>query len=174
MPRIGFLVILLAAPLFADSITIGTLTYLGTNSAGYSSYSVNFDTTGVTAHPFELNLALGGSFGPFSSVQELTLGPGPGIINCPCTAVEISIYFPSSQPPTLQLVSGSLFHPLPITNSFILPLAGQMFIQPGQSVLIEITAVPEPGTMLLVASGLPFLLKCLQRPRRQIISGPSS
>ncbi|HWO32446.1 MAG TPA: PEP-CTERM sorting domain-containing protein [Candidatus Acidoferrum sp.] len=39
-----------------------------------------------------------------------------------------------------------------------LPLPGQSFIQPGQSVPIVITAVPEPGTALLLGIGLASLV----------------
>jgi hypothetical protein len=180
MRRLGFLLLLLSTPALADSITIGTFTYVGTNPQGLSTYQAVFNS-GVTAEPlFFPVVVLGFQFGaqtlgPFDSSNTITLGPGPGILNCPCSFVSFTPVLSQSSPTfTFLLANGQLFNALSASTSIILPLPGETLVQPGQSVPITLTAVPEPSTALLVGIGLTILIVIVRWKPRTATPGASS
>jgi hypothetical protein len=166
MPRLFFALFFLSAPALANSvITIGTFTYLGPNSQGRSQYEIELNTNGVTAEPFTLvGVAIGSNNGgatfeiPTTADFDLTI-TGGGFGNCPCTSIFLSLGIsPSGRPVTFLLANGTPFTAYALDTSTLLPLSGQFFIQPGQSVPITLTAVPEPGTALLIGFGLASLV----------------
>lgn len=164
MRRLGFLLLLLSTPALADSITIGTFTYLGTNAQGLSTYQAVFNS-GVTAEPLFFPIVLLGnqfgaqSLGPFYSSNTITLGPGPSILNCPCTFVSFAVVLSQSSPTfTFLLANGQPFSAFSVSTSIVLPLTGETFVQPGQSVPITLTSVPEPSAALLMSIGLTILI----------------
>lgn len=164
MRRIGFLLLLFAAPALADSITIGTFTYVGTNSQGFSTYQAVFNS-GVTAEPLFFNSAVlliqipggnidGISIGSVSGSSTLTIGPMLNL-SCPCTFISFLLYLNQT---TFLLANGQSFHTFGTsTPAIILPLAGDSFVQPGQSVPIILREVPEPSMAVLMSIGLTIL-----------------
>lgn len=169
MRRLLLLVLFLTSPCFADSvafpdaITIGTFTFVGISQSAYgidNVLRVTFNTTGVTAQPLVLNLGFGNqwggaTFGPFTSVGTFTTTGG--IIACApgseCPFLSILVFWPN-YPVSFLLANGKTFTPLEGTGSLILPLPGQQYVQPGQSVPILVRPVPEPTTMLLFGTGV--------------------
>ncbi len=165
MRLLTFLLLLLTAPAFADSIDIGTLSYLGLNSQGISQYQVVINTNGITAAPIMFDIGIGNdqggaALGPYNTTLPINIiYLGAGIPSCPCTSLTFGVIFDlSSLPTTFQLANGKSFTPITTTNSTILPLPGQTFIQPGQSVPILITSVPEPATVSLMGIGMICLI----------------
>lgn len=168
-----FVLLFLSIPALANSVasvTIGTLTYLGPNSEGASQYQIDLDSHDVTAEPFMSIVAvIGNDLGAESIEIPTTAGFNlvitRGFNNCPCTSISLSlvISYDTSQKVTVLLANGKSFTAFAVDTSTILPLQGQSFIEPGQSVPIELTAVPESGTALLLGIGLAGLLV---RPRR--------
>ena len=171
MRRLFFAFLLVTAPAFADSITIGTLTYLGTNSQGYSTYQVVLNTTGITAEPHLVDIGIGANqigatYGPFNSVDTITFGPGGGVPNCgPCPSISVIAWFPNDK--TFLLANAESFTPWKSTSPLIVPLPGHSTILAGQSAPIIITSVPEPGTAFLIGIGLASLIA-----RRRFSSSP--
>jgi len=158
----------------ANSITIGQIQFLGTNSQGVSAFKVILNTTGVTASSVTLrNLTLIEK-GTAESTGTITLpatilflgGAGFKLPACPCKSAQIKLFFDTQQKTiTLQLADGELF----VTNSkpvfFLLPLPKQRFLTAGQSEPIVLTSVPEPAAVTLFSGGLALLLY-LQRSSR--------
>lgn len=176
MRYLTFLLLLLTAPAFADSIDIGTLSYLGPNAQGFSQYQVLINTNRITAAPIMFDIGIGtdqgsAELGPYNTTLPLNLlfhgGPSQGLPPCPCASIGFSVVFDlSSLPTTFLLANGKSFTPLTSTNSTILPLPGQTFILPGQSVPILITSVPEPATVSLMGIGMICLIaQWKRRPR---------
>jgi len=76
MRFLTFLLLLLTAPAFADSITIGTLSYLGPNAQGISQYQVVVNTNGITAAPIMFDIGIGNdqggaALGPYTTPRCL-------------------------------------------------------------------------------------------------------
>jgi len=162
MYRVVLAFVCLTAPALANSITIGTLTYLGENSQGASQYQIQINTNGITAQPFGNVLSrFGTDLGsltfaiPTTAAFTETFLGGNGLHNCPCTSISLTMLFDAQgHRITFLLANGQPFTAHGISTATLLPLSGQSFIQPNQSVPIQITAVPEPTTMLLLGSGL--------------------
>src|SRR5262252_616589 len=73
----------------------------------------------------------GVTFGPFSSVSTFTLGPGPGVPNCPCSLVSSIAWFPNDT--TLTLANGYPFKVWKNIDPLIVPLPGNSTVIAGQS-----------------------------------------
>jgi hypothetical protein len=147
---------------WANSITIGQLEYLGTNAQEVSAFKVIVDPTGVTGTQLNLtNLTLSvkgisQSTGAITTPTTLLFVGGPGQVlpSCPCQMATLNIFLSNNnQPVTLRLANGELFT-VPALTSVILKSFNGRALEPGASVAISLTAVPEPGTLALVGSGL--------------------
>ena len=166
------LLLFLPSAAFANSLPIGTLTYLGENSQGASQYRIQIDTTGITAEPFtNLVAEVGGKLGAGTIGIPTTAGftqiISEGFTNCPCTSFFFALFLSDipSHPVTFLLANGQSFTAYSKDISTLLPLEGETFLQPGQSVPIVLTAVPEPGTLFLTCSGILVFLVRRRRPR---------
>jgi hypothetical protein len=162
---------------FADSITVGTLTFLGYNSQGLSEFQMSFiSTAGITAEPLNFEVAIlvnGGSADDHfvTTSEPVTFlemgGPATGLPPCPCGSLGVLLFFDNAydDPFTFLLANGEPFKAYHQNISTMLPLPGQDFIQIKQSAPITITSVPEPATLLLFAVGLTPIAWCTFRER---------
>ena len=162
MMRLLLSLLLLSGSAWANSITIGELEYLSTNAQGVSGYKLTFDTTGVTALPLTFanaTLTVGAghqSTGPIntSTMPILFLGgAGFKLPSCPCTSLRLQLVLAGNAPFSFTLANGELFTTSRVSVTLLLPLSGGT-LQPGASIPITLTAVPEPGTGALTSTGL--------------------
>jgi hypothetical protein len=169
------LLLLLAGFARADSITIGQIQFLGTEN-GVGGFKVSLDTTGVTAGPLtfaHLVLSVRGSLEayPVSVTTPAAIlfvaGPGLGLPACPCDSVTLKLVLSSSDHPiTFTLADGTPFEAKAINISVLRPGVGGQ-LQPGDSAAIVLTSIPEPATLVLLATGLPLLTKRALAARRK-------
>ena len=173
MIRLLLSLLLLTGSAWGTSITIGELEYLSTDH-GVSGYKLILDTTGVTALPLTFVnaiLTVGGkqeSTGPITSATPPILflgGPGKGLPSCPCTSLRLQLILPGNMPFSFTLANGQLFTTNHVSVTFLLPLSGRN-LQPGASIPIMLTAVPEPETWALMSTGLIALWVCSRRGTR--------
>jgi len=158
----------------ADSITIGQVQFLGTEQ-GVSAFKVTLDTTGVTAGPLtftDLFLSVQGSSEETGSITTPATflflgGSGFGLPACPCDSITLKLVLSSSNRPiTFTLADGSLFTAKAINVSILgTGVSGQL--QAGDSAAIVLTSVPEPATVLLLATGLPLVTRRVLSARRR-------
>jgi hypothetical protein len=155
------LLLLLAGFARADSITIGEIQFLGTEN-GVSAFKVSLDTTGITAGPLtisDLFLSVQGSSEDTGSIMTPVTflflgGAGFGLPACPCDSVLLKLVLSSSnQPITFTLADGTLFTAKAINISVLNPGVGGQ-LQPGDRANIVLTSIPEPATLVLLATGL--------------------
>jgi hypothetical protein len=174
MIRLLLSLFLLTGSAWGTSITIGELQYLSTDH-GVSGYKLILNTTGVTALPLTFVnaiLTVGGrqeSTGPITSATPPVLfegGPGLKLPSCPCTSLRLQLVFPGNMPVTFMLANGQLFTTNHVSVTFLLPLTGHRNLQPGASIPIMLTAVPEPETWALMSTGLIVLWFCSRRGMR--------
>lgn len=173
----GFVAILFVALLApvaarANSITIGQLQYLGTNSQGMSAFKVTLNTTGVTAAPLVLSNVFLTEKGVTQQTGSLTTpvailfagGPGLGLPGCPCPSINLQLQLsPNGNFVTFQLANGELFTTRSNANFVLLPLAGHKHLEPGQSVPLVLVAVPEVQSSILFLSGMAAIIACCYR-----------
>lgn len=157
--------VLLTEPAFADSITIGTATYIGSGSWGHPSktmLAVYLDTRGLIFDSYMPSL-------PYSLLFDVNVygwtglmatDPPTGILIdpphfCPCEAVVFTMSLVSTGP--FRLANGDLFNPTSTITVTIEPLPGLTYVQYGQSVNIVLTSqptpTPEPASLFLFGSG---------------------
>jgi len=145
---------LLTTPVFADSITIGSITFLSQGTWGNprkSIVEIQLDTTGVTYDAYALGLpyslllninVFGWDTGPLATIPSSGMLVDPPHF-CPC---ESAVF-----------VMTLLFNPVTTFTITMEPLPGQTYLQPGQTVAIVLTSVPtpvpEPASLLLLCSG---------------------
>jgi hypothetical protein len=151
----------------ANSIAIGQIQFLGTNSQGVSAFKVILDTTGVTASALTLrNLKLiengsAESTGNLTSPVTLLFLAGAGfrLPPCPCKSAEIELSFPTQKKTfALQLANGELFVTRSTPVFFLRALPHHRFLIAGQSEPLVLTSVPEPASLTLFSGGLALLL----------------
>ena len=156
---------LLTTPVFADSITIGSITFLSQGTWGNprkSIVAIQLDTTGVTYDAYALGLpyslllninVFGWDTGPLATIPSSGMFVDPPHF-CPCESAVFVMTLLGTGP--FCLANGELFNP--VTNFTMEPLPGQTYLQPGQTVAIVLTSVPtpvpEPASLLLLGSGL--------------------
>jgi PEP-CTERM motif len=180
-----FALLLLTAPVFADSITIGSLTYVGTgvpDSPRKAKFELYFNTEGLTFYngfpggpvPLVLDVQLfGWDAGVFSTIPGLGTATGALLDPphyCPCEAVVFNMSLLETYP--FRLANGKLFIPSPTITVSFYPLPGQTYLQTGQSVAIVLNSlpspVPEPASLLLLANGLLATAGVVWRKRRAL------
>jgi hypothetical protein len=153
----------------ANSITIGQVQFLGTNSQGVSAFKITVNDAGITASALTLaNLMLmengtAENAGVVTSPASILFLAGPGLrlAACPCKSAEIRLSFPTKQATfTLQLANGDLFVTSASPIFFLRPLAGNSFLTAGQSEALVLKSVPEPSPFSLFSGGVGLLL-CL-------------
>jgi hypothetical protein len=161
---ISTLFLVLTGAAWANSITIGQLTYLGTSN-GVSDYQLKLDTTGITASPLTLVnsiLSVGGQHentGQITSTSVIlfTGGAGLGLPSCPCNSIGVQLVFSSTgQPFTFMLANGTSFTSYGTVDLTLLR-ADDHHLEPGDTVPITLTEVPEPWSLALVGTGLAAL-----------------
>jgi hypothetical protein len=156
---------LLTAPAFANSITIGSATYLGHGSWGNPSKTmllVQLDTRGLIFDNYVPGL-------PYSLLFEVNVDGWTGLLAtdlptgilidpphyCPCEAIVFTMSLVGTGP--FRLANGQLFNPNSTITVTIEPLPGQTYVQYGQTVNIVLTSqstpTPEPTSLLLFGSG---------------------
>lgn len=163
---------------WANSITIGQLQYLGTNTQAISAFKVILDPTGVTSTQLtllNLTLSVNGasqSTGPITTPTTLLFVGGPDHLlpSCPCAMVGLQLFLSvDNKPVTFRLADGQLFTTAGSASLLLAPANGRRFLEPGNSVPITLTAVPEPGTFALIGSG--FAIMVYGRSRLGMPSG---
>lgn len=174
MIRLLLSLLLLSGSAWGTSIIIGQLEYLSTDH-GVSGYKLILDTTGVTAVPLTFVnaiLTVGGkqeSTGSITSATPPILflgGPGKGLPSCPCTSLRLQLVLPGNMPFSFTLANGQLFTTNHVSVTLLLPLSGRN-LQPGASIPIILTAVPEPETWAMMSTGLIVLWVCSNRGTRR-------
>jgi len=158
---------LLTTPVFADSITIGSITFLSQGTWGNprkSIVAIQLDTTGVTYDAYALGLpyslllninVFGWDTGPLATIPSSGMLADPPHF-CPCESAVFVMTLLQTGP--FRLADGKLFNPVTTFTITMEPLPGQTYLQPGQTVAIVLTSVPtsvpEPASLLLLCSGL--------------------
>ena len=158
----------------ADSITIGQLQYLGTED-GVSGFKVTINTAGVTLQPLKFEIAalsVKSGFqnaGPVTSPRVIlfTGGTGRPLPACPCSSVILQLSFLSpNQQITFVLADGTTFTTHSTLHVNLHAASGRL--NAGDVTPIRLTAVPEPGTLLLVGSGFLLAGRKIARPPKRL------
>jgi hypothetical protein len=148
---------------WANSVAIGQLQYLGTNAQSISAFRVILDPTGVTSTQLNfanVTLALKGSSQSAGAITTPTTllflgGPGQALPSCPCQMVGLELLLSDNHKPiTLRLANGQLITVPALTSITLQRSGGRTALEPGDSVPIVLTSVPEPGTLVLMTTGL--------------------
>lgn len=158
----AILLVFLTTGAWADSITIGSIQYLGTTSQGASAFKVTLDSSSVSAAPLAVSNALLSFGGVSQNTGALTtpstllfLIPSKGTGTTSNDAVLFELSFNNGKGPfTFTLSDGQQFKVSGVDWTKMYPLAGQNCLRPGQTVPITLTSVPEPGTLGLLGTGL--------------------
>ena len=148
----------------ADSITIGSLTYVGTEN-GVSGYQLSINTNGITMLPLSFSsviLSVKGisqNAGPNTTPTFLlfTGGSDRALPACPCNTILLELVLKSANPQmTFSLANGQTFT---TSTKIYIDLRSRFGkLTPGQSVPITLMAVPEPSGFVLLGGGVLSLL----------------
>jgi len=161
-----FFLFLLTAPAVADSITIGSATYIGWGSWGNPSkttLTLQLDTRSLIfdryipglQYPLAFNVNVYGWMGRVETNPPTSILIDPPYF-CPCETIVFTMSLIDTLP--FRLANGQLFTPNSTITVALEPLPGQPYVQQGQTVNIVLTSqptpTPEPASLLLFGSGL--------------------
>jgi len=141
---------------WADSITIGSIQYLGANPQGQSAFKVILNTSSVSAPLMVSDAAL--SFGGTTQTTGSLTTPATLLFMLPGSASGSALFqlsFGSGNGPvTIILSNGKTLTISAVKWTKLMPFAGEHSLHPGQAVAITLTTVPEPASLLLLGTGL--------------------
>ena len=141
------LLLLLISPAIAKTnfVTIGTLTYLGTNQSG-SAFRVTLDPRAITLQPLSFSnvtmLVEDTSQDSGAITTPVTLlyigGIGNGLASCAngCSSIAVRLVSANAKPFTFTILNGEEFVTFAVTTTLMRKPPGHRFIQPQQSVPI--------------------------------------
>ena len=158
---------------WANSVTIGQLQYLGTNAQRISAFKVILDPTGVTSAQLNLSnlpLAVKGSLQSAGAIMTPTTllflgGPGLALPSCPCQVATLNIFLSNNNKPIRLSLANGQFLTVPGLTTIALTSPGGRNLEPGATVPVTLTAVPEPGSIALMTTGFGMLGYQLRRGR---------
>ena len=180
-----FALLLLTAPAFANSITIGKLTFLGSSDPNYprkGPFLLQLNTQGLTFYrrfphvplPLVFDVRVfGWDGGLFTTIPATDTLLRP-MHFCPCEAAVFNMSLLYTWP--FRLANGRLFYPSSTLTVSLYAPPGQTYLQYGQSVDVVLNSqpspVPEPASLLLVANGLLATAGVVWRKRRALRQSP--
>jgi len=141
---------------WADSITIGSIQYLGTTPQGESAFKVSLNSSGVSSTPLMVSDAAL-SFGGLTQTTGSLTTPATLLFMIPGSsgAALFQLSFGNGSGPfTITLSNGQTFRVSAVEWTKLMPLVGESSLRPGQKVAITLTTVPEPGSLVLLGTGL--------------------
>lgn len=162
-------VLALSGCAWADSITIGSIQFLGTTGQGQSAFKVTLNTSGISSSPLMVSNAALSFGGTTQSTGSLTT-PTTLLFMLPAKgSAGIALFqlsFGSGNGPfTITLTNGQSFTISSTEWTKLSPLDGESCLRPGQKVAITLTTVPEPGTLILLGTGLMSVGAMVRRRR---------
>lgn len=181
-----FALLLLTAPAFANSITIGSVTFLGSSDPNHPAkgpFLLQLNTQGITfdryfrGWPYSLvfDVQVYGWDAGLNAGLFFTTIPGTYTYlrpphYCPCQAAVFNLSLQNTWP--FRLANGRLFTPGPTITVGLYPPPGQTYLQYGQGVALVLNSQPspvsEPASLLLFASGLLATAGVVWRKRRAL------
>jgi len=153
-------VLALTGSAWGDSITVGSIQYLGATPQGQSAFKVTLNSSGISSTPLMVSDAALSFAGTTQTTGALTtptilLFVIPGGDNGSSGAAMFQLSFGSGSGPfAITLTNGQSFTISSVAWTKMSPLLGESCLRPGQKVPITLSAVPEPGTLVLLGTGL--------------------
>ena len=134
--------LLLVSPAFANSVQVGSMTYTGngTFQVNFTQAMLVFNFQGIDRINTSGQSALPSSHG---------FQAGSGLSFCPCTSAGFDLITPTGHKYLLTLPG--------MGNRWILGISHNTMLgpfKPGDTRSINITTVPEPGTWIMLGTGL--------------------
>jgi hypothetical protein len=161
-------VLALTGSAWADSITIGSIQYLGTNPQGQSAFKVILNTSSVSAPLMVSDAAL--SFAGTTQTTGSLTTPATLLFMLPGSGSGSALFQLSfgsgSGPVTIILSNGKTLTVSAVKWTKLMPFAGEHTLHAGQTVPITLTTVPEPASLVLFGTGLASISGLARRRAR--------